>query len=134
MIIKERRILSYEEKISIIKEVQKNKDRLKIANKYGLGESTIRAWERDLKAGTLRKERNIVLMDLFDCDMKTDLIEFCEMIKDEVTDKFKSKIIIPFMMTKGYKEADLINFFEVSSDKYFKFRNKIDDYDENRIV
>ena len=43
------------------------------------------------------------------------------MIKDEVTDKFKSTIIIPFMLNKGYKQEDLIEFFEISKEKYDKF-------------
>lgn len=121
MIIKERRIFDYEEKIAIIKEVKKAKNRLQIAQKYEIGENVIRAWEKDLQAGRLRKEKSIIIPDLFDCEMQTDLLEFCEMIKDEVTDKFKSTIIIPFMMNKGYKKEDLIKFFEVSKEKYDKF-------------
>ena len=121
MIIKERKVFDYEEKIAIIKEVKKAKDRLKIAKLYDIWESTIRSWEKELQSGRLKKEKKIVIPDLFDCEMKTDLIEFCEMIKDEVTDKFKSTIIIPFMIEKGYKKEDLIEFFEVSKEKYDKF-------------
>lgn len=121
MIIKERRIFDYEEKIAIIKEVKKTKNRQQVGKKYEIGENVIRAWEKELQAGRLRKEKNIIIPDLFDCDMQTDLIEFCEMIKDEVTDKFKSTIIIPFMLNKGYKQEDLIEFFEISKEKYDKF-------------
>lgn len=124
MRIKEIKHFDYEEKIAIIKEVKKSGNRLQIANKYDVGEQTIRGWEKEMAAGRLRKEKSIILPDLFDCEMKTDLIEFCEKIKDEVTDKFKSIVIIPFMMNKGYKEEDLINFFEVNEDKYERFKEE----------
>ena len=121
MKIREIKHFDYEEKIAIVIEVKKVGNRLQIAHKYDIGENVIRAWEKDLQAGRLRKEKKIVLPDLFDCETKTDLIEFCEMIKDEVTDKFKSTIIIPFMLNKGYKQEDLIEFFEISKEKYDKF-------------
>lgn len=121
MKIREIKHFDYEEKIAIVKEVKKVGNRLQVAHKYDIGENVIRAWEKDLQAGRLRKEKKIILPDLFDCETKTDLIEFCEMIKDEVTDKFKSTIIIPFMLNKGYKQEDLIEFFEISKEKYDKF-------------
>ena len=121
MKIREIKHFDYEEKIAIVKEVKKIGNILQVAHKYDIRENVIRAWEKDLQAGRLRKEKKIVLPDLFDCEMQTDLIEFCEMIKDEVTDKFKSTIIIPFMLNKGYKQEDLIEFFEISKEKYDKF-------------
>lgn len=121
MKIREIKHFDYEEKIAIVKEVKKVGNILQVAHKYDIGENLIRAWEKDLQAGRLRKEKKIILPDLFDCEMQTDLIEFCEMIKDEVTDKFKSTIIIPFMLNKGYKQEDLIEFFEISKEKYDKF-------------
>lgn len=124
MRIREIKHFDYEEKIAIIKEVKKTGNRLQIANKYNIGEQTIRGWEKELQAGRLRKNKIIILPDLFDCKMKTDLLEFCEKIKDEVTDKFKSIVIIPFMMNKGYKETDLIEFFEVDQEKYKKFKKE----------
>lgn len=121
MYVKETKVFTYHEKISIIKEVTQAKSRASIAAKYKIGESTIRGWENDLKKGKLKDNGNIVLLDLFDCKTKTDLIEFCEVIKDEVTDKFKAQVIIQFMINKGYKEKDLINFFEMTKTKYNKF-------------
>lgn len=56
MVIKESKIFSYEEKISIIKEVKEKGNRTKIARKYGIGESTIRGWEIYLQTSQLKKQ------------------------------------------------------------------------------
>ena len=125
MVIKESKIFSYEEKISIIKEVKEKGNRTKIARKYGIGESTIRGWEIYLQTSQLKKTKQIIINDLFDCKIKTDLMEICEMLQDEVSDKCKAKVIIPFMVKKGYKEDDLIKFFNMSKYRFNELTKNI---------
>lgn len=120
---KELKLYDYDEKISIIMETHKINNRNSISKKYGVGESTIRAWERDLKNGTLKKEENIVIEDLFSCNLKTDLIKLCEIIKDDISDKIKITGIIPFMISVGYKESELLGFFDITKKRYKQYQN-----------
>lgn len=109
---------NYEEKINIMEEVKNVGDRNLVAAKHNINPSTIVGFEKQAKSGTLKKDKQISMIDLDKCGIETDLIEIAKLLKDELSIKSLTNVLIPHLIKKGYKEGELLKLFGISVKQY----------------